>query len=472
MATRRLNDDGVLIRTRTRAPYQLLRFDSEAALDVEAACFDRLELTREYLLSGVPWNYDAPRDLVLTVGQERRSAASQHALDSRCNAFRFVSEGNGEGRLRLKLGDTIDGARWLIELSIEFRVANRTRASGMETAGGPPVLLKLKTAMSPTRLAAHAWTRSVSPTCNDWRELLVSDTATYREIADTSVSMTHDNLLPVRFLQPVALDRMIDETRRFLVAIDRLVEHLIGVEIRPDRPAVGAWLAESARRWTIRQAETYWEFGHVHAIEFVRQLRPTLWALGNDVRERAWGLEDRSETIAFTARLTDSLRAAIYPKTVDRVRLEVRHSKSVPGNNSEDIGTRLRRIAEDAVGRANRARRAIAERLRAAAGEASAAPLDALCDLVTMLQNCYGNRSDRAGDILRLLLSRGGIRCREDDFPVSKSEAQMLKNRGIVTTSPLARHSTTGDLMYSIAARYQLLFELFSELGNERREAP
>jgi hypothetical protein len=50
---------------------------------------------------------------------------------------------------------------------------------------------------------------------------------------------------------------------------------------------------------------------------------------------------------------------------------------------------------------------------------------------------------------------------------VSRQEVQVLVGRRIVQTSPLARHSTTGDFMYSLTPRYQPLFELFSGLGRE-----
>ncbi|MFM0358969.1 hypothetical protein PQR12_36230 [Paraburkholderia nemoris] len=471
MATRRLNENGVLIRTRTRAPYRLPRFDGDAELTVEAACLDRLELTREYLLQSVPRDYDGPIELALEIGRAHQSAVSLTPLDARCLAFASWSEGRGEGGIKLTLGSTGAGRRWLIDLSVEFRNAHAVRAGDVGTPARPPVRLKLRIAMSPTRLVAHAQTRGVSPTCTDWRELLTSDAESYRAIADTSVSGTHDNLRPTQFLQPVALSGMIGETERFLTAIDALIEHAIGVDMRHERPAHGAWLA-SSRPWSIRQAEAYWEFGHLDAIEYVRHLRPTLWALGNDAGERAWGLEDGPETIAFTARMTDAIRLALYPKTVDRVRLEVRYLKKPPGNRELSIAERLQGIAIEATRRANGARRAIVERLGIVRAGTVSDSLDALCDLTMLLQDCYRDRPDRAGDILRLLLSRGGIRCLADEFPVSKSEAQMLKSRGIVTTSPLARHSTTGDLMYSIAARYQPLFELFSGLGDERPEAP
>lgn len=464
MATHRLNENGVLIRTRTRAPYRLPRFDGGGELAVEAACFDRLELTREYLLQSVPRDYEGPIELAHEIGRAQQSAVSLTPLDVSCRAFRSWSDGRGEGGIKLSLGSTEAAARWLIELSIEFRNAHAPHAGGVGMSARPPVRLKLRTALSPTRLAAHAWLRGVSPTCTDWRELLTSDVETYHAIADASVSMTHDNLRPTQFLQPVALNGMIGETERFLGAIDALVEHVLGIEMRDERPANGAWLA-SSQRWAIRQAEAYWEFGHLHAIEYVRQLRPTLWALGNDVSERAWGLEDSTETIAFTARLTDAIRLALYPKTVDRVRLEVRYLKSPPGNSGQEIAERLQGIAVDATRRANRAHQAIVERLGSARTGTVGDSLDALCDLTMLLQDCYRDRPDRAGDILRLLLSRGGIRCRADAFPVSRQEVQVLLDRRIVETSPLARHSTTGDFMYSLAPRYQPLFELLSGLG-------
>ncbi|CAM8829137.1 hypothetical protein [Burkholderia pseudomallei] len=471
MATRRLNEDNILIRTRSRAPYLLPRFDGDAELAVETASLDRLELTREYLLQSVPRDYGGPLELAHDIGHSHQSAVSLAPLDASCRAFGARSEGRGEGGIRLALGATVAGRRWLIDLSVEFRNAHPVRATGIDVSARTPVRLKLRTAISPTRLAAHAQMRGVSPTSTDWRELLVSDVQTYRAIADSSVSGNHDNLQPTQFLQPVSLDGMVGELERYLAAIDALIEHVIGVDLRGERPAHGAWLM-SAQRWAIRQAEAYWEFGHLDAIEYVRQLRPTLWTLGNDASERAWGPEDSPETIAFTARLTGTIRLALYPKTTDRVRLEVRYLKKPPGNSDQGISERLQGIAVDAARRANTARRAIVARLRTAPNGTVGGSLDALCDLTMLLQDCYRDRPDRAGDILRLLLSRGGIRCREDEFPVSKAEAQMLKNRGIVTTSPLARHSTTGDLMYSIAARYQPLFELFSELGDERREVP
>lgn len=471
MATRRLSDAGTLVRTRTRATYRLPRFDGEGELTVEGACFDRLELTREYLLQSLPRDYEGPVELAEDIGRAHQSAVSLAPLDPRCQAFSSVRDGRGEGVVKLKLGSTEAGARWLIDLSIEFRNVHAAHRSSADVARRTPIYLKLRTAMNPTRLAAHAFSRGVSPTCTDWRELLTSDETTYRAIADTSVSEHHDNLLPIQFLQPVALSRMIDETRRFLGAIDNLVEHIVGAQLLLQRPATGAWLAASAD-WSIRQAETYWEFGNVHAIEYVRRLRPTLWLLGNDAGERVWVREDSRETIAFTARLTETIRLALYPKTVDRIRLEVRYLKRPPRARGQGIETpgqhieaHLRAIADDALRRANRARREIVERREQPNARSADGSLDALCELVTLLQDFYRERPDRAGDILRLLLSRGGLRCRENEFPVSKAEAQMLKDRGIVTTSPLARHSTTGDLMYSLAPQYQPLFEHFSGLG-------
>lgn len=465
MATRRLSEDGVLVRTRTRAPFLLPSFDGDTPLTTESTQFDRLELVREYVLDGLDWDYDRPIELAHEIGRDGHCAALRLPLDDRCDALRVEHDGGGEGSVKVSLGQMASGARWIIEFSLEFRALRRGPYGGDDAAMRPPVRLRARVTMSPTRLAAHTRMRGVDLAVADWRQVLTSDAVTHRTIADSSVSMTHDNLMPTRFLQPVSLARSIAETTRCIAAVEALIEHLVGVGIRERRPTDGPWLREG-QPWTIKQAETYWEFGHVHAIEYVRRLRPTLWAIGKDANERSWTLGDGEETIAFTSRLTDSVRLAIYPKTVDRVRFEVRHMKSIPGNNSQSIAMRLAGIAEDATSRANRARQAIVERAQARHAATPADSLDALCDLTMLLQNMYPNDPARAADILRLLLTRGALRCRGDEFPVSVQEAQNLKARGVVGSSRLSRHSSR-DVLYPLAPRYQPLFELFSGLTED-----
>lgn len=467
MATRRPNENGVLIRTRTRASLLLPRFDSDEPLVADAARFDKLELARDFILTGIPWDHDGAAELVPEAMRERWSIASRTPLDSRCSAFRLCSDGvvSADSSIKLELGAMAGAARWLVGISIKFRTLRAYGNPGSDDHVNPRLMLKVSVSMSPTRLSAHARMREVERSSAEWWQLLTSDAETYRAVADQSVSERHDNLLPSRFLQPVSEPtNAIAETTRYLAAVDALVEHLVGAPVLPTRPLRGPWLAPTAGTWTVQRAETYWEFGHVDAIQFVRQLRPVLWSISKAESERVWALEDGAETISFTAGLTASVRAAIYPKAVDRVRFEVRHIKRVPGSNLDHLSIRLEEIANDAAARANRARAAVNRRYEGVRSSPPDLYLDRLCELTMLLQNLYADRPDRSSDILRLLLSRGGIRCQGDEFPVSVAEAQALKRRGIVESSRLSQASSR-DVMYSLAPAYHALFELFSGLG-------
>jgi len=419
MATHRRSADGQLIRIRTRAPFRLPDFfNREVQLHAEGARFDRMVFKRDYLLSNVPTDYDGPGELATAIAA-MHAIVGGDALDPRCAAF--VHKSNGwDASIEVALNATAGRARWLIELSLRFRHAGPRRESGGDEAARPPTQVRVELSMNPTRLAAHAHLRGVAIAAASWQDILTSDADTFQMLASESASLRHDNLLPGQALHPVALEESMAHAVNGLRAVEELIEHFAGCRVA-DRQ----WLAPQ-RPWIISQSETYWEFGQVNAIEAVRRLRPTLWTLGKDNGERVWSLEDGTELLSFSARLTEAVGISIYPKAVDRIRLEIRHWKDVPGSaTGMSIEARLREIAVNAARRANRARGAILD----ARGEQSSDALtpdvlvSRLSELTMHLQNAYPQRPELAGDILALLLTRGGLWCSGDEALVSVVEA-------------------------------------------------
>ncbi|MCP1173657.1 hypothetical protein [Ralstonia chuxiongensis] len=412
-----------------------------------------MEFKRSYVLSDIPRpDYDEPVELADDIAVMRSIIGL--TLDYRCAALRRIREG-ADATVEVFSGAMADSARWLVDLKLEFRRATAARHSAADEAQRPAVQLRVTATMSPTRLAAHARTRGLDMAAAVWQDILTSDESTFLALADQSASGRQDNLLPGHFLNPVAQNDAGADALSALRAVEALIEHLVGCSAADRR-----WLAEQ-RPWVVSQAETYWEFGHANAIDEVRRMRPTLWAISNGGSERAWSSEDSPELIRFSARLTKAVRAAIYPKTVDRIRLEIRHLKSVPGAAELSLALRLRRIVEDATQRANGVRDAILARVGALEPLVPDALLSRLCELMMHLQNLYPDAPQRAADILQLLLSRGGIRCCGDEFPVSVAEARRLKRNGLVESLAAARQSSR-DQHYPLTTRYQPLFELFS----------
>lgn len=470
MATHRRSADGHPIRIRTRAPFHLQNFfNGNQPLAAEGARFDRMEVKRDYLISNVPFDYDSPIELANHIAAGH--AVVGEALDARCGAF--VRKLNGsDASMKVALHrTTAEGARWLVDLTLRFRFAGGRPIQTGEAAARPRTQMQVTLVMSPTRLAAHARMRGIDMAAANWQNILTSDEDTFQAIADESASMRHDNLMPGHLLHPVAQSEVATDVRSQdatagaiigLRAVEELIEHLVGCRVADRR-----WLAPQ-RPWVITQVETYWEFGQVNAIEAVRRLRPTLWTLCKDSGERIWSLDDGMELLAFTGRLTDAVGIAIYPKTVDRIRLEIRHRKDIPGNAEMHIAERLRLIALNAVGRADHARRAIVDAHEQRGGEewAPDALIGRLSELAMLLQNQYSGRPQLAADVLEQLLTLGGVWCQGDEALVSVSDAQVLKQRGVVEAARIGRQSTR-DPYFPLAARYRPLFQMFSPVGQE-----
>jgi hypothetical protein len=373
------------------------------------------------------------------------------------------SRGANSGEVRVALDFARCRERWLFEPEIEFRFGNvqdramRTR----EEATSPPVRLHVAVTISPSRIAAHAMAREVNVRTASWQEVLISDQATVNRVAEYSAKEGQDNVLPsLAYAEPQLLTDVIEEAEVYVAKVEAFLEHLVGCPISASRP-FGAWFAPTSAGWTVRQAETYWEFGHVGAIEFVTRLRPVLWSIAGNMRERSWSNEDNEEMAGYTMRATKHVRIAIYAKTVDRIRLEVRNTSAVTGSLNDPLSARLRDVVEGAVGRANQARNAILARMEETDSHPSLAEnVDALRELVCTLANAYRGDPDRAGDVLRELLVRGGLRTRGQEFLVDTREARRLVQLRVVDTSRFAQPSRTENF-YPIAARYYSLFERF-----------
>jgi hypothetical protein len=84
-----------------------------------------------------------------------------------------------------------------------------------------------------------------------------------------------------------------------------------------------------------------------------------------------------------------------------------------------------------------------------------------MCELVGLLTVAYSTNPSRVEDVLRLLLTRGGLRTGEG-FQLSTSEAQALVRLNVVDAVRVGSPSSTGNL-YPLAVRFQRLFESFGE---------
>ncbi len=427
-----------------------------------------MEFKRDYLLTDLPIenDYDGPVELANNIAAMRSVVGG--SLDSRCEAFALKRNGS-DASLRVTLNKMAGDARWLIELTLRFRPWGARRQPTFDGTLRPPTQLQVTLVMSPTRLVAHARVRGIDMATADWQVILTSDESTYQTLADESASLRHDNFLPGNFLNPVARDageeeetvveRGIADVTHSLRAVEALIEHLAGCCVADRR-----WLSEQ-RPWVISQVETYWEFGQVDAIETVRRLRPTLWTLCKDGGERVWSFGDGTELLSFTARLTDAVGIAIYPKTVDRIRVEIRHRKDVPGNAQASIPQRLQLIATNAAGRADRALVAILEAygLRQSESLTPDALIGLLSELAVHLQNHYPAQPELASDILAHLLTRGGLWCQGDETRFQVADALALKRLGIVEPLRIAGQSMRAPF-FPLALRYRPLFEMFSPI--------
>ncbi len=477
MATHRRSAEGHLIRVRTRASSRLPNFfDKNALVDARDARFDRMVFKRDYLLTNVPTEYDEPGELAVMIA-DMRAIAGGGALAPQCEAFVLKPNGSRGSSIEVSRNNTAGSATWLIGLALQFRHVGPRRVSGGDNAACPPTQMRAELSLNPTRLAAHAYLRGVEMEAASWRDVLTSDPNTYQMLVNESASLRHDNLLPahalypvvqeesaVQILQPVALEESVAHVIHGLRAVEDLIEHLVGCRVADRR-----WLA-AQHPWIIRQSETYWEFGQVNAIETVRRLRPTLWTLSKGSGEREWSLEDGTELLSFKSQLTEAVGIAMYPKTVDRIRLEIRHWKDIPGSATNmSAETRLRAIAANAAQRANRARRAIHDALDTRERDVLTpdALISRLSELTMHLQSAYPQRPDRAADILEKLLTRGGLWCSGDEALVPVAEAQALKRRGVVESAKIG-HQSSREPNFPLAPKYRPLFEVFSPVGQEQ----
>lgn len=463
MATYRPGANGSLVRRRSRITRFLPRFDAQSALELDAARFDKLELSQEYLLTGIPRDYDSGYELAQIIADDHQSLLGvARPLDERCNAFTKYQSGRGDGGIKLQVGRTVGEHRWLISLDVEFRSVRR-RADSHTDDVRPDISMRVALVVSPTRVSAHAARRAVNESSANWRTLLTSDAQTHELVSNESVNMLHDNLLPSSAYQVAAtFDQTSNGVQTIVAAVEALFLHLVHGELDTAWAEAPVRLSPIRNVWTVRQAEIYWEFGHSDAIRYVRGLRATIWSICNHLQERIWSLDDDEEIISYSMRLTASIRLALYVKGVDRVRLEVRYNKKPPGASQLTLARRMREIASDALSRANSARDEILSRLTSRSElRREGSDVESMCELVGLLTVAYSTNPSRVEDVLRLLLTRGGLRTGEG-FQLSTSEAQALVRLNVVDAVRVGSPSSTGNL-YPLAVRFQRLFESFGE---------
>ncbi|WP_250525247.1 hypothetical protein [Caballeronia sp. GAWG2-1] len=463
MATYRPGTNGSTVRRRSRITQFLPRFDTQRPLELDAARFDKLDLAQEYLLTDVPRDYESGYELARIIVDDHHSLTGGAVLlDECCGAFTKYQSGRGNGEIKLQLGRVFGERRWLISLDIEFRAVRR-QVEFLDDGLRPDISVKVALVVSPTRVSAHGFRRALVPGTAHWRDLLTSDAQTHELVRNESVNMFHDNLLPSNaYRVRVSIDQTTMEVQAIVDAVDAMLLHLVdsSSERAQGRPA--ARLSATRNVWTVRQAEVYWEFGHGNAVRYTRQLRSTIWSICNDIQERAWSVDDDDELISYSMRLTASIRLALYVKGIDRIRLEVRYNKKPRGGSQLTLAGRMREIADDALLRANDGRDAILRRV----SERADAPqvggdVEMLCELVALLTAVYATNPRRVEDVLRLLLTRGGVRTGEG-FQLSTSEARALVRFNVVDAARVGSPSTTGNL-YPLAVRFQQLFESFGE---------
>lgn len=461
MATRTTTARGLTIRRRSRITRFLPRFDSETPLTVDGARFDKLELRREFNLDGIQRDYDSGNELGRLITDEHRClSAANVQLDERCNAFVGFSSGAGNGGVKVLEGRSWEGRRWLVALNVEFRAVRPPPEQDTLQATRPRMRVIVSLTLNPSRLAAHALRRAIDPAVADWRELLTSDEQTFQSVSSESVNMQQDNILPPSaFEHPVSIATSAQQTQRFVSAIDELLNHIVS----GDGTIRGESLTFAAvRPWTLKQAEVYWEFGHHGAIGYLRGMRAALWSICNDMRERVWALDDGVDAISYSMRLTATARLALYAKGLDRVRLETRYNSKPVGGALAELTERLEQIAADACIRASDARNAILRRCgESQSSNTGIGHADLLADLVSRLAHYYRARPDRLEDVLRMVLTRGGVRT-GDGFLVDTTEAQQLVRAGVLESTRVGNASSSGNL-YPLVARLQPLFELFHE---------
>lgn len=210
----------------------------------------------------------------------------------------------------------------------------------------------------------------------------------------------------------------------------------------------------------IRQCEVYWEFYTEDATSVVRGLTSVLRGVTKTGLARYWDDGSNNGTISLNARLTDDIVMSIYPKDVNRIRVEIRYLRkvvtSLPKALYPDFRSQIVGLAMDAAPRVDRALAVLVPTV----GETQT-----LADLAGNLSGILCEKVKNPGrvrHITTVLLRDGGITAGSGGH-ITLAEARSLVRAGVISTARLRRREVAGPHLYSLAQVYRPLLARLTE---------
>jgi hypothetical protein len=266
--------------------------------------------------------------------------------------------------------------------------------------------------------------------------------------------------------------------RRFLAAYERalkdaLIEHLCPVQqgfivgddcddivARSDFCSVQVGWSELS----VGQCEVYWERQTTSALDVVRHLADGALAAARSCEVTAHPMagdvtmERELDALSVRWPLTPrrNLTLAIYAKSRDRVRLEVRYHEKIPSEVRDGIRRERGRMFEwleslrrDASGRIQ------FEGLRRLLEPAAPPSVTALCDFIEALDAACNQVADTRRRVLELLLTTGGISVPPSGAEVPPGVVDHLRRAGVVERVRLVGRELRGSRRYRLTEKFR-----------------
>lgn len=293
------------------------------------------------------------------------SATPNEPLPNDPEVFRFLPERfPGSRDLRIEHG-------WLFTGIGKF--------SRLSHQNGGVAQLQLTLELNPTRFLAH---QPGDRTLTDLEALRAPDALienrSAAEEAENEILDSNDNvLIGLTRLGGSAFDNRTERWRRVLDIYLGHIQTLIDAVLAPPRPdqmdppttGPGVRLDVRWMHAIVQQAEVYWEYQSIDALSVVGTIAGCMQSVAEEIRVTRYLSEpDLSEpescsseridgATSVTFPLRNNIKAIIYAKTMDRIRIEVRYNRNLRqcfrnvANGPLGIAEILERARQDAADR-------------------------------------------------------------------------------------------------------------------------
>lgn len=250
---------------------------------------------------------------------------------------------------------------------------------------------------------------------------------------ERSLNTGHNNVIIDRFTRMMASPHYWPKfVEKYLYAVENFFDRIFTL-VSDDMEDGISWYRTP--NFKVKEVETYWEFTSPDAIRSVYQLAPSFRSLGTSSEYReydnlAFNVVTSANSPSLSTQLLGGVKAVLYPKTTDRIRLEVRHKVAdVSGirntySDFDEVVGLVFDLAGRATEHANQVLAAITDNL-----PPSLAPQSAYELVRQVLVACRPEREARR--LLSVLVNCRGYRLqRNDPFRVAINS---LARRGVLS---------------------------------------